>query len=169
MNLEAWHAIWKFFDRLRVAGSRGRGHIDMELQDFSSLFLRGVDDKTMGEAFTSVLEGYSSMSSEADFNLFPSDIQGKCRSAAVFVALDAKSFRLKSRHKLTFEMALVELVRWAQGNCSEKAEQALLIVSSWDQDAIDQWLGNIRRLNLARFDILLRTGAIWTYIDGKQL
>ena len=166
MSQQVMDAFWNAFKEARE--SLGRSEVDLNCTGFAYFMgHRNDSDEVVGKAFQEVFDGYARMSS-LPYNLIPSDEEGKCKEVAVFVALDAKSMKLKPKHRMSFKEALERIVQHVQGTCAGTTKHILLITSSMDADELAPWLGNIRNFGDVKFDILLRTGNTWKEMDARQ-
>ena len=167
MSQQVMDKVWNAFEEARRVSATG-SRVDLDGVGFAYFMgHRKENDALVGKAFQEVFDGYARMSF-FPYKLIPSDEEGDCKEVAVFVALDAKSMKLKPKHRMSFKEALERIVQHVQGTCAGTTKHILLITSSMDADDLAPWLGNIRNFGDVKFDILLRTGSTWKEMDASQ-
>jgi len=92
-------------------------------------------------------------------NCYPGRPGSGCHDLAVFVSLSLKRNGGNKRGHLTCRKAIEKLIQHMQGACARSTRYALLVVDSWDGEAISEWEWNIKEIQqYAHLEVYLISG-----------
>jgi hypothetical protein len=96
---------------------------------------------------------------EGGINCYPGQPGGGCYEVAFFISLTSKDHKGNRRGHITCKQAIEKLVQHMQGYCAERTHVAILIVDSWDADAVSDWKHNLTRIQSeAQLEIFMVNG-----------
>lgn len=84
--------------------------------------------------------------SMGEVNCYPGKKGAGCHDVSFFISLTSKDHKGKRTGHITCKQAIEKLVQHMQGHCARKTRAAILIVDSWDADAMADWKHNLWRI-----------------------
>lgn len=89
------------------------------------------------------------------FNCYPGTPDVTCCDLAVFVSLKSPQYTVRPRKHLSFESALLNMIRHLQGLC-QNTREAVLITDDFNSRILEFWQPNLRQIqNNCRLEIYL--------------